>query len=183
MVVAAGASAADTRLVAYAVGDTDDEAALRAHCEVRLASYMVPSIWMFMPTLPLNANGKVDRGALPKPELGTAEREIVDADSSTESDIVTIWQELLGDGPVGVTETFFDVGGNSLLLIRLAQMLTGRFATNVTVPQLLRHSTVRQQAALVTGQGDANDEAVAAGAAQAEARRSKRSRRRRQINP
>lgn len=190
VVVASGADAADTRLVAYVAGtlSTADEAAaeatLRAHCEVSLASYMVPSVWMFLDTFPLNANGKVDRKQLPAPVLSTAARDIVDAGSDTEATIVGIWNELLGDEPVGVTETFFDVGGNSLLLIRLAQLLTGAFQTNVTVPMLLRHSTVRQQAELVsTTDGETADEAVAAGAAQAEARRSRgrAGRRRRQL--
>jgi amino acid adenylation domain-containing protein len=179
VVVATGRDAADTRLVAYVVGNGLDEADLRSHCEVSLASYMVPSVWMFLDALPLNPNGKVDRKLLPAPVVATEARDIVDAGSETESAIVEIWQSLLGDDPIGVTETFFDVGGNSLLLIRLAQTLTGRFETNVTVPMLLRHSTVRQQAELVTDQGDRPDEAVAAGAAQAEARKARKAGRRR----
>ena len=152
---------------------------------------MVPSVWVFMTALPLNANGKVDRKALPRPDPVSSKREIVAAGTSTESEITAAWQQLLRDGDsdgavgggaevdLGVTETFFDVGGNSLLLIRLAQLLTQQFQTNVTVPQLLRHNTIRQQAELVSGVDLLQDEAVLAGAAAAQNRRSKRSSRQR----
>ena len=203
LVVASGASAADTRLVAYVVGDPavgpDNEADLRDHCAVGLASYMVPSVWVFLDALPLNPNGKVDRKALPAPDLGGG-REIVAAGSAVEADITEVWRNLLGQDEVGVTETFFDVGGNSLLLIRLAHLLTGQFSVAVSVQHLLRHSTIRAQAELVatlsaeaetgagageggatgtTAEADEADEAVAAGAAQAAARRGRRPNRRR----
>ena len=181
VVVASGDTAADTRLVAYIVGDGVDEQVLRDHCAVTLAPYMVPTVWLFLEMLPLSANGKVDRGGLPAPEQGTGKREIVDPGSNTEAEIASAWKELLGQNEVGVTETFFDVGGNSLLLIRLAHSLTRHFDHPVSVQQLLRHPTIRQQAQLVDGVGSATDEVVEAGAQQAVARRARRAGRRRRI--
>jgi amino acid adenylation domain-containing protein len=199
VVVVASGAAADTRLVAYVAGDlptgSPDEVAqaetvLRDHCAVGLAAYMVPSVWVFLDTFPLNPNGKVDRKALPAPALGGPEREIVAAGSDAEAAIAEVWCTLLGHDRVGVTETFFDVGGNSLLLIRLAHLLTARFETPISVQQLLRHPTVRLQAELVTappsGEGGDSaagpaDQAVAAGARQAAARRGGRAARRRRV--
>jgi len=182
VVVAAGADAAGARLVAYVVADIDDSEVLAGHASVSLASYMVPSAWVFLDAFPLNANGKVDRKALPAPELGGARREIVDPRSGLEANVAEVWRTLLEQEQLGVTETFFDVGGNSLLLIRLAHLLTSRFERQVTVPQLLRHSTIRQQAELLDGQRPQTDQAVEAAAEQAANRRARRAGRRRVAN-
>ena len=131
-----------------------------------------------MPTTP---NGKVDRKALPAPDIGNREREIIAAGSTAEAEITEVWQSLLGDDRIGVTETFFDVGGNSLLLIRLAHLLTGRFQKPVSVQELLRHTTIRQQAELIAAETTDTDEAVAAAAEGVAARRGRRSARRRRM--
>lgn len=190
VVVAHGATAADTRLVAYVVTSeplTNEE--LAEHCAHGLATYMVPTVWVTLDALPLNPNGKVDRKALPAPEFGDPSRELVVAGTGTEAAVAEVWAGVLGLDQVGVTDTFFDLGGNSLLLIRLSHLLSEQF-TPVTVQQLLRHPTVRQQAELVTaaraggdggasGSGGSGDEAVAAGAELAAARRRRAGRRRR----
>lgn len=193
VVVASGPSAAETRLVAYVVAEpatsdgadpdqpTDWEQVLRDHSSVALASYMVPTVWVFLDTFPLNPNGKVDRKALPAPDIGNREREIIAAGSTAEAEITEVWQSLLGDDRIGVTETFFDVGGNSLLLIRLAHLLTGRFQKPVSVQELLRHTTIRQQAELIAAETTDTDEAVAAAAEGVAARRGRRSARRRRM--
>ncbi|MCP4224690.1 MAG: amino acid adenylation domain-containing protein [Actinomycetia bacterium] len=186
VVVASGPSVAETRLVAYVVAELDGaeaepEQALRDHCSVGLAAYMVPTLWMFLDTFPLNPNGKVDRKALPTPEIAGREREIVAAGSTTEAAIADVWRSLLSQDEIGVTETFFDVGGNSLLLIRLAHLLTGRFDKPVSVQQLLRHTTIRQQAELIAAEAPEADEAVTAASEGVAARRGRRSNRRRRM--
>lgn len=189
VVVASGSSAATTQLVAYVVGDMEsfgDEGAARQaiedHCGVTLPPYMVPTVWMFLPALPLNSNGKVDRKALPKPDDMTT-RDVVAAGSTAEADILGIWRSLLDQENVGVTDAFFDVGGNSLLLVRLAQLLSERYEREIKVPDLLRCSTVRQQADLVQETDDGTDGSVAAGVAMAAARRNRRGARRNPRSP
>ncbi|MGF1595375.1 MAG: non-ribosomal peptide synthetase, partial [Acidimicrobiales bacterium] len=186
IVIAHGNSAAETQLVAYAVGDTHDladheaaEVELRRHCERMLAPHMVPSVWMFLASLPLSPNGKVDRRSLPEPTRRSPSGPSTATATATEAEVLEVWQTLLGDTPIGTNETFFDVGGNSLLLVRLSQLLTARYGRNIAVPQLLRHPTISQQANLVEGKGAGPvDDAVVDGAATASARRRARSRRR-----
>lgn len=185
VVVAGGSSAASTQLVAYAVGDlgqlgqSDDAIeTLQSHCHASLPPYMVPTVWMFLEALPLNSNGKVDRRALPEPAFNTAS-EAVAAASTVEADIAEIWHGLLEHDQVGVTDAFFDVGGNSLLLVRLSQLLGQRYEREIKIHDLLRCSTIRQQAELVEQIDNDVDDAVAAGAALAAARRNRRNPRRR----
>ncbi len=193
VVATTGTSALDLQLVGYLVAAIEDEtdrddrnpddnalvAAVRSHCERALAPYMVPSAWVVLDAFPLNANGKIDRSALPDPSPRTDDRQVVATSSDTESAVLRIWQELLGQTPIGATETFFDAGGNSLLLIRLAHLLSVEFGADVGVRQLLQHATIRQQATLVGHHSDEDDQALTAAAAAADSRRSRSARRRR----
>jgi non-ribosomal peptide synthetase component E (peptide arylation enzyme) len=185
VVVASGTDAASTRLVAYVVADLETlgspataEKELSETCGVTLPSYMVPSVWMFLDALPLNANGKTDRSGLPAPQMMAETREMIAAESNVEAEVLALWRALLDAGPIGVTDAFFDVGGNSLLLIGLAQSLTDHFDRPTSVRELLRHSTVREQAELMARTDDEEDTVVAAAAAAAD-RRAKRGGRRR----
>ncbi|MEM7274961.1 MAG: amino acid adenylation domain-containing protein [Actinomycetota bacterium] len=190
VVTAAGAGTTEAVLVAYVVANGEPatlEAELREHCGRSLAAYMVPSIWMFLDEMPLNANGKADRKALPEPALIRSDRAIVDPASQLERDIVAVWEQVLETSPIGTTDTFFDVGGNSLLLVVLAQRLTERLGREVGVAELLRHTTVAAQAEHLRPSDDAGDDqagpgspdadaAVAAGRDRARARRARRRR-------
>ena len=186
VVTASGTGAADAVLVAYVVTDGDHatvESALRDHCATSLAAYMVPTVWMFLDSMPLNANGKADRKALPAPVTVTAQRQIVNPTSATEQQVASVWEAVLEQGPVGTTDTFFEVGGNSLLLVVLAQKLTESFGRPVEVAELMRHTTVAAQAEHLAAQPDqdgadapAVDPAVAAGRDRAAARRARRRR-------
>ncbi|MEU1066673.1 non-ribosomal peptide synthetase [Streptomyces albidoflavus] len=108
------------RLVAYVVtgGSGPDTAALRHHARGLLPEYMVPSAFVHLDALPVNANGKIDRRALPDPgrEQGPAG---VAPRTGTERVIARIWCELLGVDQVGVEENFFDLGGDSILSLQV----------------------------------------------------------------
>ncbi|WP_051898658.1 non-ribosomal peptide synthetase [Sciscionella sediminilitoris] len=102
------------RLVGYVVGD--GEADLRAHLARSLPEYMVPAAIMRLPELPLTANGKIDENALPAPEFrgtGTAPA------GAREQAMTTAFAEVLGLDRVGVDDGFFDLGGDSILVIQL----------------------------------------------------------------
>ncbi|WP_199442871.1 non-ribosomal peptide synthetase [Umezawaea beigongshangensis] len=105
------------RLVAYAVTDPGTAAALRQHVRDLLPEHMVPSVVVPLESLPLNVNGKVDRAALPDPRPretgGTAPR------SDAERALARIWSELLDVPEVGVEDNFFDLGGDSILGLRV----------------------------------------------------------------
>ncbi|HEJ8128214.1 TPA: amino acid adenylation domain-containing protein [Serratia marcescens] len=117
------------RLVAWIVPTADvDHSALqgqlRAYLSERLPEYMVPSAYVWLDALPLTANGKLDRRALPEPEraaVGT--REYAAPQGETETTLARVWCELLEIGQIGRHDNFFELGGHSLLAVRLSSQL------------------------------------------------------------
>ena len=132
----------DPRLVAYVVGNTSLEA-LTAHLKKRLPVYMVPSAFVVLDELPLTSNGKVDRKALPLPEGGRQlEQAYVAPSSDTEQCLATIWRDVLGIEQVGVYDNFFDLGGHSLLLMRVHAMLERALGRTVPVVLMFRYPSI-----------------------------------------
>ncbi|WP_430909775.1 phosphopantetheine-binding protein, partial [Maribacter sp. 2-571] len=116
------------RLVGYVVIDGDfDKVALQEGLKDSLPEYMVPQLWVSLDALPLTVNGKVDRKALPLPELSEQSTvEYVAPRNDVEQQLVAIWQELLGVEKVGVYDDFFELGGHSLLATRFVSMVRTR---------------------------------------------------------
>jgi amino acid adenylation domain-containing protein len=153
VVTAAAEAAGGHRLVAYYVpegADGPSPAELRAHLQGRLPEHMVPSFFVSLAELPLNANGKVDRRALPAPEARLA-GEPEDAPRTPprnpfEELIAGIWEDLLGlshlDHPVGVDDDFFHLGGHSLLAIRLLSRLRAVLGADLPVQQVFDSPTI-----------------------------------------
>ncbi|MFP2935006.1 AMP-binding enzyme, partial [Pyxidicoccus sp. 3LG] len=113
-------SPGDKRLVAYAVAPGADASALKEALRQKLPEYMVPSALVLLDALPLTANGKVDRKALPVPELRTAQPEsFVAPRTATELTLAGIFREVLHVAQVGVHDDFFELGGHSLLATQL----------------------------------------------------------------
>ncbi|MFI0263729.1 amino acid adenylation domain-containing protein, partial [Streptomyces sp. NPDC017056] len=127
----------DQRLVAYAVPGTGrdlDPQLLREHVATTLPDYMVPAAVILLEALPLTANGKLDRAALPASD--PAERVAGRApESETEKALCALFAEVLGLERVSVDDNFFDVGGNSTLAMRLA----GRIRTELGAELSMRH--------------------------------------------
>lgn len=144
---------ADVRqLVAYLVakaGGALDCAAVQAHARSRLMGYMVPSAWVVLATLPLTANGKVDRGALPAP----TEDSVAPAGGGPESAnpaaaaLVAVWSRLLGREAVGLHDNFFELGGDSILSIQ-AVALAARAGWKITPKQVFECQTIESLAAV-----------------------------------
>jgi amino acid adenylation domain-containing protein len=109
------------RLVAYVVGDAAADAeALRAHLSERLPEYMVPAAYVRLEALPLTPNGKVNRRALPAPDADAFAARGYEAPSgAVEQAVAEIWAELLGVERVGRGDHFFEMGGHSLLAVRV----------------------------------------------------------------
>jgi amino acid adenylation domain-containing protein len=127
VVVVAGTEDADRRLVGYVVtrpGAATTGSELRRHVRRQVPEYMLPAFIVEIGEIPLTPNGKVDRKALPDPFRGARpEREVVEPQSTAERAIAKIWQEALGIDRVGLYDNFFDLGGHSLLSMRvLARM-------------------------------------------------------------
>src|SRR5262249_33464040 len=110
----------EKRLVGYLVGRqkvSDKE--LREHLQERLPDYMTPSVFVELERMPLTANGKIDRRALPKPELNGSTGGYVAARTEVEEILCAIWSEALGVERVGVADNFFELGGDSILSIQV----------------------------------------------------------------
>ncbi|HLM66101.1 MAG TPA: amino acid adenylation domain-containing protein, partial [Longimicrobium sp.] len=119
----------DRVLVGYVAvdGEAPSPAELKAFVTERLPEYMVPTFVVALGALPRLPNGKVDRGALPAPEIGGAERDYVAPRTPAEAAVCAIWAEVLGAERVGAEDDFFDLGGHSLratqVVSRLRQVL------------------------------------------------------------
>jgi nonribosomal peptide synthetase DhbF len=137
----------ERRLVAYVVGvggSSVSVAGLRAHVARVLPGFMVPSVFVVLDALPLNANGKLDRSALPVAEAGRAQvgvafREPV---SETQRVLAGVWGEVLGVSRVGVDDDFFRLGGHSLAAMRVMARLRELRQVEVPVRELFREPTL-----------------------------------------
>ena len=142
----------DQQLVAYIVPEhrpAPRESALRAMLRLHLPEYMIPGVFVVLDALPLTLNGKVDRKALPKPELAdpTAQTDSLPIlMSPSENRVASIWCSLLHRSVVGLHENFFDLGGHSLLLVRLHGALKREFGREFPLVELFQSTTVAQQA-------------------------------------
>ena len=142
----------DKRLVAYVVAPADsrpEPEKLRALVQSRLPEFMVPSAIVFLDALPLNANGKLDRKALPAPQ-GSADAgtPYVAPRTPLEAQIAEIWAAVLGRERVGVEDDFFALGGHSLLAMRVIGRLSEAFPVRLTIGALFQARTVAGLAAL-----------------------------------
>lgn len=134
---------------------------LKQYLETKLPSYMVPSRYQILSSLPLTANGKVDRRALPIPETGV-ETEYVAPTTPTEKTIANLWQTLLEVEKVGIYDNFFELGGNSLTAMQLLSQLQNTFAVQLTIGQLFGALTPALQAHLIEPLVSASQPALSA---------------------
>jgi amino acid adenylation domain-containing protein len=142
----------DTMLVAYVVPAASiDVVELKAFLRERVPEFMMPAAIVSVASLPLNANGKLDRSALPPPHAGRSSpaEERMASRTDTEAAVAAIWADLLQVDDVDATDDFFDLGGHSLLAIRLQGRLEAAFGTRVPIVDLFEHSTVESLARLV----------------------------------
>ena len=134
----------DKRLVAYLVseGEAVKINELRSYLREKLPEYMIPSAFVELDALPLNPNGKVDRKALPAPEiLGDIDRH-EPARTPVEEVLVGIWSEVLQAGCVGIHDNFFELGGHSLLATRLISRVKAVFEIEVALRSIFESPTI-----------------------------------------
>jgi amino acid adenylation domain-containing protein len=145
----------DKALAAYVVpaDGTLDPAELRQHATSRLPAAMVPAAWIELESLPLNANGKVDRERLPAPSrehLARGEERDTAAASDTERQVIAAFERVLNVENVGVEEDFFALGGHSLLAVALFAQLEEASGKRLPLAVIFEASTPRALAALLS---------------------------------
>jgi aspartate racemase len=155
VVVAQEDAHGEKRLVAYVVGahgaegDGGETAAvsvgeLRRYMKERLPEYMMPGGYVILPQLPLNANGKVDRNALPAPELARADASarFIAPRTPVEESLAGIWSKILGTEQVGADDNFFELGGHSLLVTRVLNAVRERYGVELPLRLFFESPTV-----------------------------------------
>jgi acyl carrier protein len=136
-------SAEEKHLIAYVTGNVVIQD-LRTFLKERLPEYMVPQAIVILPELPLTANGKVDRKALPEPETMGHESisDYVAAETEKEKAIAQVWLEILRLDKVGMNDNFFEMGGTSLSILRLRDKLEMLLGRSIPVADLFQHPTI-----------------------------------------
>jgi amino acid adenylation domain-containing protein len=162
----------EKRLVAYVVGDrkaaleapfnNDPQMLfipqLRKYVKDRLPEYMVPSTWMVVEQLPITANGKLDRRALPAPQSRPEEMGEYSAPRTPlEKSIADIWMQLLPVDRVGLQDNFFELGGHSLLATRVISRIRALVRVELPMLTLFQAPRLEQFAARVEGERSARD--------------------------
>ncbi|WP_143230278.1 non-ribosomal peptide synthetase, partial [Actinosynnema sp. ALI-1.44] len=133
-------------LCAYVVGVEldDDTTSLRNHLRATLPTHMIPTAWVFLDTLPLTPNRKIDRNALPEPTAAPTQHEPPRNDP--ERLIAAVWQDILEIDRVGVHDNFFALGGHSLLATRITHQLQNQLHTTIPLHLLFQHPTIAELA-------------------------------------
>jgi amino acid adenylation domain-containing protein len=152
-------SLGDVSLAAYVVpaeGASPTPAELKAFLEARLPPYMVPSSFLLLERLPLTANGKVDRQALSRMDADAraSRAERAAPRTAIERTLARIWAEVLALDRVGIEDNFFDLGGQSLLLMQVVTRARGE-GFDLTPLTMLRYPTVKALAHHLSGEGSA----------------------------
>ena len=152
-------AADEKRLVAYVVSADEQHVSsgeLRQFLQGKLPSYMLPSAFVQLSALPLTANGKLNRRALPAPE-GTRDElpgAYVAPRDQIELQLAHIWEEILEVRPIGITDNFFDLGGHSFLALRLTSRLQKQFGRELPLASLFQGGTIQDLASILRRQDD-----------------------------
>lgn len=133
-------------LCAYLVADRQiKRSELKDHLLRDLPEYMVPSYFVFLDRLPLSANGKLNRKALPEPDLSeAADEKYIAPSNEMEERIAAMWREILGVEQIGVEQSFFSLGGNSLRAIALITEIQQQLQFELSVRDMFRLQTIRR---------------------------------------
>lgn len=161
-VVAREDTPGEKRLVAYVVHEGQQLIAsseLTGFLKTRLPDYMVPSAVVFLEALPLNANGKVDRGSLPAPQgaLGEAADTFIAPRDALECELAQIWKEAIGCKTIGLRDNFFDLGGHSLMAVRLFSEIEKRLGKKLPLATLFEAPTIEHLAEALRLEGFSAD--------------------------
>lgn len=152
VVAVTGETAATRKLVAFVVpGGAIDELAVLGTVRDRLPDYMVPSHLVVLEALPLSGNGKVDRKQLLQrfKEVAVPEKAAAPASSETEKAVVRAWENILGRAVPNIDDNFFDMGGTSVLAVRLHRELVRSFSREFPLVSVFEYPSIRTLAAFL----------------------------------
>lgn len=136
--------AGDKRLVGYVVPQgAFERSTIVAYLKEKLPGYMIPSGWIEMERLPFTSTGKIDRKALPEPDVNLyTKKEYAPARTTLEEKLVEIWQEVLQMGRIGIHDDFFELGGHSLLAMKMKTRIESALRISVPVKVLFQFTCI-----------------------------------------
>jgi amino acid adenylation domain-containing protein len=152
-VVMVKGEAEDKVLVSYLLpiaGHSVDTTALRLELSKTLPEYMIPAVFVSLEAWPLTPTGKVDKKALPEPQFGVAlSTDYIAPTTALEKAIESIWQQVLGIDQIGLHDNFFEMGGHSLLAVKIVNLVEQEFAIKLPLASLFQAQTIAGMAELV----------------------------------
>lgn len=145
----------ENRLVAYVAGNLSELKVpeLYALLKAKLPSYMVPSAIVLLEKFPLNSAGKIDRLALPAPSFTRGEKAFVEPRNTLEAQLTAIWKSALKMESIGITDDFFEIGGDSLLALRIFTEIEKTLGKNLPLATLFQMPTIEKLAAALRQEG------------------------------
>ena len=163
VVVAREDQPGEKRLVAYFVcvhGATVSVTDLRNFLKTTLPDYMIPSAFVDLPSIPLTANGKINKRALPVPDstLSVNHESFVAHRDELESRLTVLWERILGVRPIGIQDNFFELGGHSLLAVAMFAEVEEMFGKNIPLATLFDAGTIEHLAEILRREGWAERE-------------------------
>ncbi len=143
----------NSSLCSYICGEREYSISeLREHLAKELPEYMIPSYIVQLDKLPLSANGKVDRKALPEPDSSiTTGAEYVAPSNEIEEKLVSIWSEVLGIEKIGINDNFFELGGHSLKAINISSKINKELNVSVPLREMFKTPTIKGLAIYIEG--------------------------------
>ena len=141
----------DTQLIAYLVTHSEhlSPSTIRQFLQNKLPSYMIPTRFVFLESLPLTPNGKIDRKALPIADTNINDTNFVAPRDIIEKQLSIIWSEILGIKSFSIQDNFFEIGGHSLLAVRLMSSIKQQFGQSLPLATLFGSPTIEQLANLL----------------------------------
>jgi fengycin family lipopeptide synthetase D len=152
IVIVHGDNTGEKGLAAYIVPKTDSdekysEASLKEYLKKQLPKYMVPAVFVQLESMPLNTNGKIDRFALPKPDMQRdLDESFIAPRNKEEIEMAKIWAKTLGTPKIGIDDDFFDLGGDSFKAIKLVRSIS----SSLGVMELFKNPTIRELTAYLS---------------------------------
>ncbi|APC90769.1 MULTISPECIES: non-ribosomal peptide synthetase [Francisella] len=151
----------DETLVAYYVASTEiDESVIKNHLAKKLPEYMIPSFYMRLESFPLTINGKLDRKALPDFNISNIKQKYLAPTTELQQQMCQIWQEVLKIDKVGITDNFFNIGGNSILAITTIMRINKITNKSYQVIDLFKSQTIQQLSNLEVNSNDISNESL-----------------------
>lgn len=150
-IVVARGEEEDKHLVAYYLAnDKKEPGDVRSYLLSRLPEYMVPSFYVHLESVPLTTNGKLDKKSLPAPEIQVS-GESAKPQNQVQKELIAIWAQLLGieEEKIGVHTNFFDIGGNSLKIVKMVDKIRQQFGVEITVAQAFTYPVIFMLAAFL----------------------------------